>query len=138
MIKELRDAVIAKLDGPSVTKIHSAYRVPKTFTGFPAAVVLPSDSEADWGDQSMDRHTVPFRIKIFYPMKNQSEQEAAEIALENAVDELMTVFSQRDVLSGDYDNLDWIEPVPSSWGEENSGDAVYRTATVILRCVVHQ
>lgn len=136
MTNTIRQAILDKLNSADVDLIHSAYRAKSTFAGFPAAVVLPSDNESDYGSTFKDRSVFVFRIVIYYPIKKESEQDAVEIALENAVDELLTVFgggaAKRGVLGA---ACDWVEPVPAAWGEDPSGETVYRTAAITLRCV---
>lgn len=132
MTSEIRDAILAKINSPAITKIQVAYRTKSTFAGFPAAVVLVSDNESDYGTTQKDRMVYVFRVKVYYPIKNESEQESVETALEDAIDELIEVFRIRNVLGS---ACDWVEPVPSAWGEEVVAEAVYRYAQITLRCV---
>lgn len=131
MIKDIRQAIIDKIEAEA-TQIQAVYRTKSTFEGFPAAVVLPSDSESDFGTTQDDRYAFVFRIRVYYPMNQENEQEQAEIALEEALDELIDIFKARNSL---VSVCDWVAPLPFAWGEETVGDGVYRTASITLRCI---
>jgi hypothetical protein len=131
MIKEIRQAIIDEITNNAQT-IQAVYRTKSTFAGFPAVVVLPSDSDSDFGTTQDDRYTFVFRVKIYYPITAESEQDTVEEALEDALDELIGIFKVRNVLAG---ACDWVMPVPFTWGEETVGEGVYRTASITLKCV---
>ena len=136
MFSIIRTAIIDKLNSGDITKIQAAYRSDRsTLDGFPAAVVSPSENEADYASTSNDRRTYGFKIRVYYPMKEESEQDGAEIALEEALDEMITAFSARNALGA---ACDWIAPVPSVWQYEERGDGVYRMAELTLRCIVYK
>jgi hypothetical protein len=135
MFSAIRTAIINKLNSDAVTKIQVAYRTDRsTLEGFPAAVVSPSDNAADWSSTDKDRRTYAFKIRVYYPIKKEAEQDTGEIALEEALDELLSVFSSHDALG---DACDWIEPVPSVWAYEERSEGVYRMAELSLRCIVY-
>lgn len=135
MFSIIRTAIIDKINN-DLTKIQVAYRTDRsTLEGYPAAVVSPSENEADYASTSNDRRVYAFKIRVYYPFKDESEQDTADLALEDALDEMLDVFSQRDALG---DACDWIEPVPSVWQYEERGDGIYRMAELILRCIVYK
>lgn len=132
IINDIRAEIASSIPTGSGQIFGAAYAYPKsTLAGFPAAVVIPSENEADYASTANDRAVFAFRVMIYYPMKKESEQEKAETAVGEAVGELIKIFSPRGVLS----TCDWVEPVPSVWGEAVVGEGVYRTAEVTLRCV---
>jgi len=129
--KDIRAAIVAKVD--ALTKVQKTYGYdPSTIEGIPAVVVSPSDNEADYGSTSQDRLVFVFKLRAYYTISKETEAEAAETALEEVVDEILTDFKERNVLGS---VCDWVEPAPSVWEYETRGEAVYRVAEVTLRCV---
>jgi hypothetical protein len=132
MFSTIRTAIIDKINN-DLTKIQVAYRTDRsTLDGFPAAVVSPSENEADYHSTASDRLTYGFKIRVYYPIKDESNQEAAELALEEALDEMLDAFMTRGALGS---ACDWIFPVPSVWQYEERADGTYRMAELTLRCV---
>lgn len=133
MFSTIRTAIVDKINSDDITKIQVAYKSDRsTFEGFPAAVVSPSDNEADYSSTADDKLTYAFKVRIYYPIEDEGNQEAAELALEEAVDEMITAFSTRGVLGA---ACDWVKPVPSVWQYEERGEGIYRMAEITLRCV---
>lgn len=136
MFSTIRTAIIDKINSASITKIQVAYRTDRaTFSGFPASVVSPSENEADWSSTRDDRRVYVFKIRTYYPIGKEATQDAAELALEEALDEMVQVFSQRNVLGA---ACEWVEPVPSVWQYEERGEGIYRMAEITLRCIKYQ
>jgi hypothetical protein len=135
MFSTIRTAIIDKIND-DLTKIAVAYRTDRaTFEGAPAAVVSPSENEADYASTGADKRVYAFKVRVYYPFKTETEQDAADIALEEALDEMLDAFSTRGVLG---DACDWVAPVPSVWQYEERGDGTYRMAELTLRCIVHK
>lgn len=134
-INEIREEIAAKIEADGdPTVIGAVYAFPKaTLAKFPGVVVMPSENMADYSSTSDDKMTFAFNLNIYYPFKKESEYEAAETGIGQAVGELLRLFMPKNALT----TCDWIEPVPSVWGEATVGEAVFRTAQVILRCVKH-
>ena len=129
--KDIRAAIVAKLD--ELTKVQKTYGYdPSTIEGIPAVIVSPSDNEADYGSTSNDRIVFVFKLRAYYTIEKEAEEEEAETALEEVVDEILTAFKERNVLGS---ACDWVEPAPSIWEYESRGEAVYRVAELTLRCV---
>jgi len=136
MFSTIRTAIIDKINSASITKIQVAYRTDRsTLDGFPAAVVSPSENEADYASTANDKRVYAFKIRVYYPLGKESEQDSADIALEEALDEMLAVFGKHDALGT---ACEWIYPVPSVWQYEERGDATYRMAELTLRCVTYQ
>ena len=115
----------------TATKIQVAYRTERSrFDGFPAAVVTPSDNEADYGDTAKDKLTFVFIVRIYQEI-SKSGQDQADIKLEKAVDELLTMFLNKKVLGT---AAEWVEPVNSSWGYQDRETGQLRVAELKLRC----
>lgn len=130
MFSEIRTAIIAVINDQA-TKIESAYRTSTSkIDGYPAAVVTPSENLADYQSTLNDRLTFAFTVRLYYPMKDEDSQEAAELALEAALDEMLDIFKSRDVLGT---AADWVEPVPSVWEYEERKNGVFRIATITLK-----
>lgn len=132
IFKDIRQKIIDIINSSAVSKIEIAYKTDRsTFEGFPAAIVSPSDNDADYGDSANEMLSVGFKVRVYYPIKEESDNEPAELALEEAIDELMTVFRNRSLLNP---AADYVEPVPSVWVWETRGEGVYRMAELTLRC----
>lgn len=135
MFSTIRTAIIDKINN-DLTKIQVAYRTDRsTLDGFPAAVVSPSENEADYASTSDDRLVYAFKIRVYYPIKNESEQDSAELALEEALDEMITAFTARNALGS---ACDWLAPIPSAWQYEERADGLYRMAELTLRCITYK
>ncbi len=129
--RTIRAAIVAEVG--DLEKVQKSYGYePSTIEGIPAVVVSPSDNEADYGSTDKDRIVFIFKLRAYYTIAKETESEAAETALEEVVDEILTAFRQRDILGS---ACDWVEPAPSVWEYETRGEAVYRVAEITLRCV---
>lgn len=115
----------------TATKVQAAYRTERSkFDGYPAAVVTPSDSEADYGDTAKDKLTFVFIVRIYQEI-SKSGQDQADITLEKAVDELLIIFLNKKALGT---ACEWVEPVNSRWGYQNRENSEIRVAELKLRC----
>jgi hypothetical protein len=132
MFSTIRTAIIDKIND-DLTKIQIAYRTDRsTFEGFPAAVVSPSENTSDYSSTSDDKRVYAFKIRVYYPIKDEADYDPAEIALEEAIDEMLGVFNKRESLGG---ACEWLEPVPSVWEYEERGEGIYRMAELTLRAI---
>jgi hypothetical protein len=135
MFSTIRTAIIDKINN-DLSKIQVAYRTDRsTFDGFPAAVVTPSENEADYSSTADDKRVYAFKIRVYYPIKDESEQDAADLALEEALDELLDAFSTRSALGS---ACEWVAPIPSVWQYEERGEGVYRMAELTLKCTTYK
>jgi len=130
--KNARAAIVKKIedDCNKVGKVYGYDR--STFEAYPAVVVAPTDNEADYADNAMDKITMIFKVRAYYPINEEDEHEAAETALEEVVDELLTEFRERKVLGSASDA---VTPAPSVWEYEDRGEVIYRVAEITLRCI---
>jgi hypothetical protein len=135
MFSNIRTAIVDKITN-DVSAIQVVYRSPRSnLEGAPAAVVEPSENEADYASTSSDRRVYAFKVRIYYKFTNDAELEAAETALEEALEQMLDAFTQRSVLG---EACDWVQPVPSVWQYEERADGVYRMAELTLRCIKYQ
>ncbi len=117
------------------TMIQETYLTNRsTFGGFPACVITPSESQADYGSTQRDKITYVYDVRVYYPITEESVQEDVDLALEQVVDELLDIFKARNTLGN---VCDWVEPAPSSWGQTTSSETPYRMASISLKCVKH-
>ena len=129
--KDIRAAIKAVVDeAETIQEVYTYER--STFGGFPVVVIAPSENEADYGSTNKDRMVFVFKLRIYYPIPKEGEHEAAETALEEAFDEMLTLFKTRGVLGS---ACDWLEPVPGSWYYEERGAGVYRVAEITIRAI---
>lgn len=132
---EIRQALIDKLNTPGVKNIKAAYRTDRSeISAYPAALVIPSDNEAEYHETSpgSNRDIFNFTIRILYPFVEG--QETADLALEAAVDELLELFHSRNVLGS---VCDWVTPVPSTWGYQDRPNGTFRVAELRIKAVKH-
>lgn len=130
IVNDLRAEIVTKLETSDL--FQEVYASPRsTFEGFPVAIVMPSENEAEYGSTDNRRMTFVFHVHIYYPVKNEAEYAKAERAVGECVGEVLNMFLEKNPLT----NCDWVIPVPSSWGETAVGEAVYRTSTVVLSCI---
>ena len=133
MYSTIRQAIIDKLNSEEVSKVEVAYRTDRSqIDGYPAAIVAPNEHEADYHQTSpaSNREVYIFTIRLLYPFTEG--QETADLALEEALDELIAVFRDRSVLGA---AADWVAPVPGVWGYQDRGDGVYRVAELKIRAI---
>lgn len=129
-VNEIRAEIAEVINTSSIFK--AVYAFPKsTLEGFPAVIVMPSENSADYGDTQSRKMLFSFHLNIYYPAPKEADQEKAELAVGEAVGELLRLFLEKHPLT----TCDWVNPVPSVWGEVTVSEATYRTAQVILQCV---
>ena len=125
-------AAILSIVQAQATKIQNAYRTDRSrFDGTPAAIITPAESESDYGTTSTDKRVYVFTIRVHVPIPAEG-QDNADIVLEGAIDELLTIFSNKTILGA---ACDWVEPIPSVWGYQDRSDGQYRIAEMKLRCI---
>ena len=133
MYSTIRQALIDLLNGESITKIEVAYRTDRSqIAGYPAALVFPAEHEAEYHQTGSgnNKETYVFTIRILYPFTEG--QEDADLALEEATDEIIGALRDRSVLGN---AADWVVPVPGKWGYQDRGDGIMRVAELNVRCV---
>ena len=111
----------------TISTIQEVSGTPKLkFEGYPAAYIIPSDSESDYETTIENERVYAFLIRIFYETKNTGVGEALN-ALEDVVDSIIDLVDQEDKKPGstrtiginlpaDYIFLS-VEASPSLWGE---------------------
>jgi hypothetical protein len=128
--KDIRAGIKAIVEQSTSIQAVYAYEA-STFSGFPAAVIAPSENAADYNSTQKDKLTFIFKVRVYYPIENESSHEDAETNLEAVFDELLYAFRARGTLTA----CDWLEPVPGAWYYEERGEGVYRVAEMTLRCI---
>lgn len=135
MWKEIREAIKKAIDDNAQT-IQASYNYERsTFEGLPAAVIVPSDSQADYGSTANNKFIITFKIKIYNQIPKEGEQQEIEELMDNSIDEMITIFSNKDIL-----NLPtgWVMPIPSAWVFEERDEGVYRVAEFMVRFISYQ
>ena len=130
MWQEIRQKILDVIQDKS-TLLQAVYRTDRSkFDGYPAAIISPSENEADYEDTSKDKLTFVFTVTVFQSIADVGEDQA-DITLEQVVDELLTIFLDRTVLGT---TVEWVEPVNSRWGYQDRPDGQVRVAELKLRC----
>lgn len=134
MYQAIRTALIGLINSDAIEKIEVAYRTDVSkIDGYPCAIVFPSEHEADYHQTGAgnNKETYVFTIRILYPFSTEGQEEA-DLALEEALDEMIGALRDRNVLGS---AADWVEPVPGRWGYQDRGDGTMRIAELGVRCV---
>lgn len=132
MIQAIRQAIITVLN-EQAENVQAAYRTNRSdIAGYPAALVFPSEVQADYHETApkTNQETYIFTIQLLYPFTEG--QEAADLALEQAADEVLAIFRDRNILGT---AADWVKPVPSVWGYQDRGNGIMRVAEIRLQAV---
>jgi hypothetical protein len=116
--------------------IQEAHRtLVSNITGWPVAMVYPTEDQNDYHNTApaSDKDTYVFIIRVLYPFVEG--QDAADIAIGNALDELKTIFKNHGVL--DEAGVTMLRPVPSTWGYVDTANGRMRAGDLKLQCVVY-
>lgn len=137
MFRIIRQSIIDLINSPSVKHIQVAYRTDRSqVDGYPAALVIPTESQAEYHQTSPEsnKETYLFTIRIIVPITDKG-QDAADMKLELAVDELIAILRDRKALKDGDGNpvVDWLAPVPSSWGYQDREVGQCRIAQLNLQ-----
>jgi hypothetical protein len=128
---DIRAAIVDKLEDAET--IQEVYRTDRSVVaGYPVAIVSPSESEADYHETApaSNKETFVFNVRLLYPFTEG--QDAADIALEKAVDEVLTLFRDRTALGS---AAEWCTPAPSVWGYAERANGTDRIAVVKIKAV---
>lgn len=136
LVNDIREALAAAIPAGEESVFGSVYAYPTSEpSGWPAAVVVTSDHEADWASTATDRFTFGFAIQVMFPMASEEDMAKAEKAVGLGVGEILRVFSAKGVLRDA--GVDWVIPVPGQWTDAALGEGVVRLAEISIRCVVY-
>lgn len=130
-IEKIRDAILQVVQGAeSVGEAHRTDR--SKFDNFPAAVVTPSEMQADYAQTSpaTNRETYAFKVRLHFPFTEG--QDKADIALEKALGELIVAFRDRTALGS---AADWVAPAPGAWGYQDREGGIMRTAELTVTAI---
>lgn len=98
----LRGQVVDVLE--TLSELQEVASYPKIkFDGYPAAYVVPSDSEGDYETNKENVRTYAFIVRVFYDTKASGIDDAIS-ALQGLVDSALDAFDQED-LKGSNDRL---------------------------------
>lgn len=133
IVNDIRAEIAEKIESDS-DLFSAVYPWPKaTLEGFPAVIVMPSENDADYGSTNSRHLEFTFNLTVYYPTNKEDEYEKTELAVGECVGDLLKIFLTKHPLT----TCDWVTPIPSVWGETVVGEATFRTAQVILKCVKH-
>lgn len=130
--KTIRSQIGTLLD--SLTKIHEVSSTPKLeFGGYPAAYVVPSDSDSDYETNTENERVYAFLVRVFYETKETGLADAID-KLEDAVDDVIDAIDDEDRkqsgrtiavdLPTNYTFLS-VEATPSIWGQLEADGLVF-------------
>jgi len=138
MYSAIRTAIINKINSDA-TRVKAAYRTDRSsIDAYPAALVSPTQNDADYNETApgTNKELYVFTIRLLYPFTEG--QENADLALEQALDELIGIFRDRDALGTiEGAGASWVVPVPSVWGYQDRGDGTYRVAELKIQVRIY-
>lgn len=132
MYEQIRSKIIEVIRAQS-TRVFETYRTDRSdIKKYPAALVIPSQSEADFHetDAGSAKEAYVFTIRVIHPFVEG--QDNADIAIEKALDNLITIFRNKKVLGT---AADWVIPSPSVWGYQTRGNGICRIGELKIRAV---
>lgn len=133
--------LLAKLQGitdGTNTVLENVTDNPKLeFTGYPAAIIVPSDGDSDWETNSEDVRAYPFDIIIYDETQKQGISSAID-NLMNTIDYVLDSFASDKTLTGislpTNKTMITAYPVASGWGEV--GDNQLLAAVIKLKILI--
>jgi len=135
MYQTIRSKIIEVINN-NADKIAAAYRTDRSdISAFPAALIIPGALEASYHQTSpgSNKEIYDFTIRVIYPFTEG--QDTADIALEQAIDELLTIFRDRKILGN---AADWVVPVSvNPWGYMDRAGGTARVAELRIQAVRH-
>lgn len=134
MYQDTRAAIIAVIDAQADTIQEACRTLRSKLDAFPVALVRPSEAEADYSETAAraNKETYVFDVRVLYPFVEG--QETADLAIEKSLDELITIFRDRNVLGA---AADWCSPAPSVWGFVETASGTMRCGEIKIRAVKH-
>lgn len=130
MEKNIRNAIVTLLNSLNIFAEVYTSEVSE-YSGYPVAVVSPSDNDADYGSTDADKVTFSFKVRVIYLIKKGSTQASVDDKMYDLSDTILNAFKTRGALGN---TCDWIQPVPSVWAMEDRGEGVLRTREFTIKC----
>lgn len=115
---------------------HIAAHPTSKIEGFPAVIVMLSQNDvtfASTGGQDARKITLTFSLNCYFPAMKEEDQLKAENAMGEAVSELLRIFCVKKPLN----TVDLAKVGVTPWEDQSIGDAVYRSAQVLLTVSVY-
>jgi len=126
-------AIKSKLE--SLTDIKEVWNFDKgKFTGYPAAVVFPSENKSAFETTTQNRREYVFTIRIHQSMESTgaTDHEKADRILRETIDAVITAFDADYSLGG---VVNFCQATPSAWGYQTRESGAVRVAEITLTCV---
>jgi hypothetical protein len=131
----IRDKIVSKLQ--AISSIQEVKTGPNLeLSGFPAAVVIPSQQESDYETSNANERTYAFDVMLLYEV-DEGGVNAAVDALYDLSDQVLDAFDQDPTLSGislpaGYQMI-YVTPTAGAWGEVGDRKLVQRSVNVRVR-----
>lgn len=129
----IRQAILDKITADETSIQEAYFELRSEFGGSPAAVIDISNNEALYHSNQNDRLTFVFQIRIYIPIKDDTDAHTVEVNMGKAYWEVLNMFANRRSLEG---FVDFTEPIPSTWGYMETDAGVFRYSEINLRCVL--
>lgn len=132
----LKTKILTKLQG--ISKIQEVTDNPKlSFSGYPAAVIIPSDQDSDYETTTENARTYTFIVSLFQETKDSGISAAID-TLYDLVDDILDNFDTDQQLSGislpaDYTMLA-VRPVSGGWAQIDDHKLI--TVDLKIRCLI--
>lgn len=132
--RNIHQAIVDKLtaDADKLAEVNYAMA---QFESYPSAVVQNSNNRNDYNSTGASRERIyAFSVFVYYLIQNSSEMENGVKAVEDALDQILNIFTP-DSLSP---TVDITSPAPSSVITSDAGDeGVYIIGEVVIETKVY-
>jgi len=119
----------------AITDIKEVYDYDRgTFSGYPAAVIYPTENKNDFETTTQNRVQYVFTIRLHEPMESTSatDHAKADRILREVVDKVIAKFDKNYTLNN---AVHFCYATPSVWGYQTRETGAVRVAEIKLTCV---
>lgn len=132
LINNIREEIAERIETEQEDVFaHISAHPTSKLDGFPAVIVMLSQNDvsfASTGSNDARKITLTFSLNCYFPATKEADQLKAEEAMGEAVSELLRIFCVKKPLN----TVDLAKVGVTPWEDQSVGDAVYRSAQVLL------
>ena len=116
---------------PEIKEVHNFDK--GKFTGYPAAVVYPSENSSDFETTTQNLRQYVFTIRVHVPLEKVGtlDHQTADRILRETLDAIIAKFDNLFTLNG---VVNFVNATPSVWGYQTRETGGLRVAEVRLAC----
>jgi len=116
---------------PEIKEVHNFDK--GKFTGYPAAVVYPSENSSDFETTTQNLRQYVFTIRVHVPLEKVGtlDHQTADRILRETLDAIIAKFDNLFTLNG---VVNFVNATPSVWGYQTRETGGLRVSEVRLAC----